>query len=160
MDKKSTRFAVMLLPVILLPALGALVGISTAEGVDRWYETINRSVLTPPDPVFGYVWTALYILMGVSLGLILTEPDSQGRKKNLVALFLAQLVLNLLWSFVFFELHWLWVSALWIAVLIGLVAYLIVRLWPFQRVAAFLLVPYLLWLGFAAYLSMTIAILN
>lgn len=161
MQKKSpSDVALVMLPAIILPALGALVGISTSGDVDTWYDTINRSELTPPDPVFGYVWTVLYIMMGVSLGLILTAADTLNRKRPLLTLFFVQLILNLLWSFVFFEMHLLWISAWWIVVLVALVAILIFRLWSFRRSAALLLVPYLLWLCFATYLSMTIAIIN
>ena len=157
---KMKSFFLITIPVIFLPALGALVGFLTRDGVDQWYQTLTRSDLTPPDWVFGAVWTTLYLMMGLSLGLILTTPDGGGRKNRLLALFFLQLILNLAWSFVFFQLHWLWVSAIWVAVLAGLVIALILKLWPFSRLAAALLIPYTMWLGFAFYLSTTIALLN
>lgn len=149
-----------MIPAILLPALGAVVGLLTQVGVDQWYQTIARSILTPPDWVFGAVWTTLYLMMGLSLGLILSAPDPDSRKSRLLVLFFLQLVLNLAWSFVFFQLHWLWLSAIWVAALAGVVMVLIIQLWPVSRLAATLLIPYILWLGFALYLSTTIALLN
>lgn len=157
---KMKSFFLITIPVVILPALGALVGLLTRNGVDQWYQTIARSELTPPDWVFGAVWTTLYLMMGVSLGLILASPGADSRKKHLLVLFFLQLALNLAWSFVFFQLHWLWISAIWVAVLAGLVIVLILKLWPFSRLAAVLLIPYAFWLGFAFYLSTTIALLN
>ena len=160
MNKDIPGFLRILLPAMLVPAFGALVGIATSDGVSGWYQTIDQSALTPPDRVFGMVWTGLYILMGIALGLLLNAPDGQPRKKILLGLFLTQLVLNLAWSFIFFQLHLIWLSALWIAVLIGLVLCLMIGLWPLRRAASLLLLPYLSWLCFAFYLSLTIALLN
>ncbi|MGZ9108921.1 MAG: TspO/MBR family protein [Micavibrio sp.] len=153
-------FFLILLPALFLPALGAAVGLSTQSGIDGWYQTIAQSPLTPPDHIFGIVWSILYVMMGISLGLIFVTPGAKPAKTRLLQLFFLQLALNLAWSFVFFQLHWLWVAAVWVAALIGLVVLLIVKLWPFRRGAALLLVPYVLWLCFALYLSTTIALLN
>ena len=157
---KAKSFFLILAPTLILPILGALVGIGTQSGVDGWYETITRSTLTPPNWVFGTVWSILYIMMGLSLGLIFTTAGLHHRKKLILKLFILQLVLNLAWSFVFFQLHLLWISAIWVGLLVGLVLFLIRTLWPFRRLAAALLIPYVLWLCFAFYLSLTIALLN
>lgn len=157
---KTKSFFLILAPTLILPLLGALVGIGTQSGVDSWYETISRSVLTPPNWVFGATWSVLYIMMGLSLGLILTASGLHHRKKLILKLFFLQLVLNLAWSFVFFQLHLLWISAIWVGLLALLVVFLIVKLWTFRRLAAVLLLPYISWLCFAFYLSLTIALLN
>ncbi len=157
---KAKSFFLILAPTIILPLLGAIVGIGTQSGVDGWYETITRSTLTPPNWVFGATWSVLYIMMGLSLGLILTASGLYHRKKLILKLFFLQLVFNLAWSFVFFQLHLLWTSAIWVGLLAGLVLFLIVKLWSFRRIAAALLVPYIMWLCFAFYLSLTIALLN
>lgn len=157
---KAKSFFLILTPTLILPILGALVGIGTQSGVDGWYETITRSTLTPPNWVFGTVWSILYIMMGLSLGLIFTTTGLHHRKKLILKLFILQLVLNLAWSFVFFQLHLLWSSAIWVGLLAGLVLFLIRTLLPFRRLAAALLIPYVLWLCFAFYLSLTIALLN
>jgi benzodiazapine receptor len=157
---KTKPFFLILLPALLLPALGAAIGLSTQSGIDGWYQTIAQPALTPPDPVFGIVWSILYVMVGVSLGLLFNTPGSKSVKNRLLQIFFLQIVLNLAWSFVFFQLHWLGVAAVWVAALEGLVVFLIVKLWSFQRGAALLLIPYALWLSFAFYLSTTIALLN
>ena len=148
----------ILLPVVALPAFGACVGFFTRQGVDQWYQTLQKSSLNPPDWVFGAVWTLLYVMMGLSLGLLWQKASRVPTR--VFGLFALQLVLNLAWSFVFFQLHWLWVSTIWVAALIGLVGFLIVKIWPLHRLASLLLWPYLAWLGFALILSFGIVRLN
>lgn len=152
-------FIKILIPTLLLPALGAFVGIATQSGVDDWYQTIAKSVLTPPNWVFGAMWSTLYVLMGISLGLLWNTPPGP-RRKNIIILFIGQLLFNLAWSFAFFQLHLLWISTVWVAALAGLVLVLIIKAWAIKQSAALLLIPYLLWLCFAFYLSLTVALLN
>lgn len=160
MHKNIPPFLPVLLPAILLPAFGALIGIGTVEGVDAWFATIQRPAFSPPPYLIGIMRFIIYTLMGVALGLILITPDVRGLKKPVVILFFVQLLINFLWSVVFFQLHWLWITVFWTILLIVLVVALMAGFWRIRRMAAILLVPYLCWLVFVAYLMWATAVLN
>ena len=122
----------------------------------EWYASLNKPSFNPPGWVFGPVWTALYLSMGVSAWLIWRRGNARGA----LALWSLQLVLNASWTPVFFGLHWLGVAlciiiAMWLAILATLLAF-----WRVRRPAALLLVPYLMWVGFATVLNAALWHLN
>lgn len=162
MNTKQSIFR--LSPFVLFPTLfvllGATVGNATRPDIDGWYQNAEKAALNPPDWVFGVVWTLLYIMMGWSFALLWRLPEDSAHKKLLLRVFIGQLILNLAWSFVFFQLHLLWLATVWVAVLGLIVVFFIVRAWPVCRNAALLLIPYLGWLCFALYLSASVAALN
>ncbi|KLK88206.1 TspO and MBR [Methanoculleus sediminis] len=140
-------------------AAGQIGSIFTMPAIPTWYAGLTMPAFSPPSWVFGPVWTVLYILMGIALYLVW----SKGWHKNVhvaTAIFGAQLILNVVWSFVFFGMQapffaLIVILFLWVAILMTIVA--------FDRVsvpAAILLVPYLLWVSFAAYLNYGIYVLN
>lgn len=155
------RNAVQLILAITVPlAVGGLSGLATARGVASWYPTLAKPSFNPPAWVFGPTWTVLYILMGVALFLVWRQGlDTQGVRLALIA-FGVQLMLNALWSIIFFRMQspgWAFaeIILLWIAI--------IATLWAFWRVlpaAGWLLVPYLAWVSFAGVLNGSIWILN
>lgn len=151
-------------PFVLFPTLfvllGAFVGNATRPGIDGWYQNAEKAALNPPDWVFGVVWSLLYVMMGLAFALLWRLPESNPHKQFLQRLFVGQLVLNLAWSFVFFQLHLLWLATAWVAVLGVIVLFFIVRAWPVCKNAALLLIPYFGWLCFALYLSASVATLN
>ncbi|MFA7198446.1 MAG: TspO/MBR family protein [Methanoculleus sp.] len=141
--------------------LAGLIGsVFTIPAIPGWYAALVKPALIPPSWVFGPVWTALYILMGIALYLVWIRGWDQKHVKVAMAIFGVQLILNILWSFLFFGLQspffaLIEVVLLWIAILMTIGA--------FYRVsvpAAVLLVPYLLWVTFAAYLTYGVYILN
>ena len=154
---RSLRDYRMLLSSILAcQAAGVVGGVATARSVNTWYATLKKPAFTPPSWVFGPVWTTLYLLMGVSLYLIRkgdVAPPAAGAARKLFAI---QLLLNALWSFVFFGLR----SPRWALVeIVGLWGALVLTLRAVSRVsrpAAVLLVPYLLWTSFALVLNYAI----
>ncbi len=119
-----------------------------------WYTLVQKPAWNPPDWVFGPVWTLLYIMMAVSAWLVLRErPVDRGRAHRALAWFALQLVLNAAWSWFFFAWRqpgWAFVEilALWLAIVMTALAS-----WRVNRVAAYLLVPYLAWVTFAATLN-------
>ena len=115
-----------------------------------WYEAIDKSALTPPGIVFPIVWTALYLLMGIALWRFVEHARSRGTG---VALFVAQLVLNGLWSYVFFGLHRPGLALVEIVVLWLAIAATIAAFSRATRAGALLLVPYLAWVSFATFLN-------
>jgi translocator protein len=146
--------------IVVCQLAGGIGSYFTVPAIPGWYATLKRPLLTPPDWVFGPVWITLYVLMGIAVFLIWRETRYGKPRRKALLLFGIQLVLNALWPFLFFGLR----SPL--AGLAGIVAlavgiFLTLRL--FLRIsypAGILLIPYLLWVGYAAGLNFAIFILN
>lgn len=141
-------------------APGAVGSLFTAPAIPVWYAGLVKPAFSPPNWIFGPVWTLLYLLMGISLFLIVRDGLTSRRIKIAAGVFVIQLFLNGLWSYVFFGLQspgWALVeiSALWACILVSLV--LFVRI---SKAAGLLLVPYLGWVTFAAALNAAIWRLN
>ncbi len=156
---KVPKIIVFILCVLSTLIVGAISGISTSDGITNWYVTLNKPTFNPPNYIFGPVWTVLYILMGISLFQIIQTPISITRKKSLLLFFL-QLLLNFLWSFLFFKYHLLILSfieiiILWLCILIMIKYFL-----KINKTSAYLQVPYLLWVTFAAILNGSFLLLN
>ena len=136
-------------------AVGALGGWVTADSVKTWYTTINKPSFTPPNWVFGPVWTVLYVLMGVAAWRVWCKARPDQLRVPL-ALFAVQLALNLAWSVVFFGAHRIGGA---VVVIVGLEAAILATMVAFRRIdglAALLLVPYALWVAFAAVLNVAV----
>jgi tryptophan-rich sensory protein len=124
-----------------------------------WYAELAKPGWTPPNAVFGPVWTVLYILMGVAAWLVWRRVGFTGAPVAL-GLFIGQLVLNALWSYLFFGLHrpgaaFVDIVALWLAILATLIGF-----WRVRPMAGALLLPYLFWVGFASVLNLQLWRLN
>ena len=138
--------------------LGILSGVGTASSVQTWFPSIIKPTWNPPSWLFGPVWTALYIMMGIALALVWHTPHP---KRNIaIRLFILQFILNLAWSFIFFSLHqigWAFVEiiCIWTSILLTIFAFSEVN-----KKAAYLLVPYISWVTFASILNGTIWYLN
>jgi translocator protein len=161
MNSYSIRSAAIASICIAIPLIAGLIGsLFTMAAIPTWYASLNKPFFNPPNWIFGPVWTILYILMGISLYLIVREGLKTPLVRQGVALFAIQLVVNLVWSIVFFGMHSP-VSAL--AVIFLLLALLIGTIVLFYRIshaAAWLLVPYLIWCCFATILNASIIMLN
>lgn len=149
-----------LLISLLLPlGLGAIAGMFTAEAIPEWYASLNRPSFNPPNWIFGPVWTFLYILMGISLFLIWKQNTSKERNQAIFVFFI-QLTLNFSWSFIFFYfnligLALLEIILLWISIVIMLVSF-----YKIKPMAAYINIPYLLWVSFATILNAAYYFLN
>lgn len=147
--------------IALCELVGALGSVFTIPSIPRWYAALAKpAFLTPPSWIFGPVWTALYLLMGVSLYLVWKGGMQRKGAPGAVRMFGIQLMLNLLWSLLFFGFHspalgLLGIVLLWVAILAT-----ILRFYPLSRNAAALLAPYLLWVTFASLLNFYVFILN
>ena len=124
-----------------------------------WYAALAKPSLTPPGWVFPVVWTALYLMMGVALLLVLRSGAGSGLRVALIV-YAAQLLLNGLWSWLFFGLHRPGLALLEIVLLWLLIAASVVLFWRLRPLAGALLVPYLAWVGFAAWLNLGLWRLN
>ena len=141
---------------ILIPVLvGTLVGLVISGNID--YSSLQQPSFAPPAIVFPIVWTLLYILMGVSYGIL----QSNGLvDREVDSVYYYQLTVNALWSIFFFLLKWRLFSFFWIILLIFLVWKMIKEFYQRNRVAGLLQIPYLIWLLFAAILNLSIYFLN
>ncbi|AEG49066.1 TspO and MBR like protein [Sphingobium chlorophenolicum L-1] len=152
------RWALVTVPAIVF--LGFLSGKLANSGYgNRWFDALAKPDLIPPGWVFGAAWTVLYILMALAFAIILHARGARGRGVAIVA-FIAQLILNLLWSPLFFRAHQVDQALVLIVVLFALVAVTAALFWRVRLVAGLLLLPYLCWLAFATYLNYEIGRLN
>lgn len=145
--------------IILAEAAGIIGSAFTFTAIPSWYATLEKPPLTPPNWIFGPVWTTLYALMGIAAVMVWRSRRSAQRTLAL-KLFTAQLIVNTLWSIVFFGAQ---SPKAGLAVIAGLLALIVTTMVTFNKVsrpAAALLIPYLLWVSFATYLTAGIATLN
>lgn len=150
-----------LLISLVLPLLAGFFGsIFTMPAIESWYRLLEKPLLAPPDFVFGPVWTTLYLMMGFAAYLVWKEGFSNGRVRMGLLIFILQLALNTAWSIFFFGLQspaagLYIIGALWVAIVLNIGAF-----YRVSKVAAWLLVPYLMWVSFASYLNYAIWSLN
>ena len=145
--------------ILLVEAIGFLASLLTRRGTEQFNELAAKPPLTPPEVVFPIVWGILYALMGISAARVWLAAESKERSRGL-NLFVIQLVLNVFWTLIFFNaaaygLASVWIVALWAAVLL-----MTLQFFKVDRLAAWLQVPYLLWLTFAAYLNFGVWVVN
>ena len=147
--------------VTICLAVGYLSSMVTQTSITTWYPTLEKPVFNPPNWVFAPVWTILFILMGVSAGLVWDklETNTELVKKGLL-FFTAQLVLNALWSYLFFGLSNLLLASIEILLLLLIIfeTYLIFK--KIDKNAGLLFIPYIIWVAFASLLTITIFVLN
>ena len=153
------RYGGLIGAIALCEGAGGLGALWTADGVKSWYPQLEKPSFNPPSWVFGPVWTLLYALMGASAWLVWRTGDDE-RSARALRLFSIQLLLNTLWSFIFFRLRsprWAFaeIVVLWLAIVMTLVA-----IWKVSRIAGLLFLPYLLWTSFALLLNFRIWRLN
>ncbi len=156
MLKKILPYAVGILSALAVGGLSTLAG-----GSMMLYESINRPFLSPPPWLFPVAWTLLYILMGVSAALVyqMREKDEEAARRGLTY-YAVSLLLNFLWSPIFFRFEAFLFAFIWLIVLFIFVALFVGEYKKVFPPAAYLQLPYLLWLGFAAYLSASIWLIN
>ena len=142
---------------ILIPILlGSLIGLITSDQM-MIFETLNKPPLSPPAFLFPIVWTILYLLMGISYGRL----KSKGLvDENINKVYYIQLILNALWPIFFFVFNWRLFSFVWIIALIISVIAMIKEFYSKDKISGILQIPYLIWLFFAAYLNISIYLLN
>jgi tryptophan-rich sensory protein len=139
---------------------GAAGGLFTSPAIPGWYAALQKPAFNPPNWIFGPVWTALYIMMGVAAFLVWDRGWRRPGVRHALAVFAAQLVLNVLWSALFFGARspaaaLVDIFALWLGILASIILFARV-----SKAGAVLMVPYLLWVSFAAVLNVAIVALN
>ena len=146
----------LLISIIVPLFLGSIVGLLTSTGNN--YNELIQPNFAPPSIIFPIVWTMLYILMGIS-SYIISESNSYD-KTNALFFYILQLIVNLLWSFIFFTFKLYLLAFLWILLLIVLVVIMIRKFYNISKISGLLQIPYIIWLIFASILNLSIYILN
>ena len=145
--------------IALAEAVGALSGWLTRKGVKIYSATVEQPTLSLPSIVFPIVWGILFVLIGVGAARIYLAAASNARSRSLI-LFLVQLAFNFFWSIIFFNLQAFGFAFLWLIVLWVLILLMILSFRKVDKPAAWLQIPYLLWMTFAAYLNFGVWMLN
>lgn len=151
------RYLLLLIWIIGLELIGFGLGSLTQANLQNWYINLNRSPFTPPDYVFGIAWTLLYLMIAISGWLLWKSKHRLSAVKNC---FVLQLILNWSWTLLFFKLHLIGWALLCILAIVCFTLATIVLSFRRERAAAWLLIPYLLWLLFASYLNLYIWLYN
>ena len=156
---KFKKWKPYLIGILLTEAVGAFSGWLTRDGNKIFRESVKHPPLSPPAFLFPIVWGILYALMGISAARVWQQPASPARSRGL-NLYIAQLILNFFWSLIFFNAQAYGLAMLWLVLLWILVAAMILTFRKTDSPAAWLQIPYLLWLTFAAYLNFGVWQLN
>lgn len=158
-SKKLQLFPFLISLVITL-AIGFVASLFTRPQIAGWYSTLNKPTFNPPAWLFAPVWTALYIMIAIGAYLVWQRRDNSKTYKITVAIYLVQLAFNFSWSMVFFGFHGI-LPALFVILLLWVSIILNIRWFKkYSKTAAWLLVPYLLWVSFASVLNLSIYLLN
>jgi len=161
MERTRVRDIVEAVVAVLICQGAGLIGsVATFPSIPTWYASLEKPFFNPPNWLFGPVWTALYTLMGISAFLVWRKGIRDRQVKVALGIFVAQLILNSLWSIVFFGLHSLLgglivILPLWVAILLSIVTF-----YRISKTAGVLLIPYILWVSFATLLNFSLWQLN
>ena len=173
----------LLISIITCELAGVIGSVFTFPQINDWYKFLNKPNFNPPGWIFGPVWTVLFLLMGISLYLVWSEkwvvknkiggikkkawnPLSQKlfngswQKANIILIFAVQLILNIIWSLIFFGMHQTGVAFFELLMLWFAIAYTILNFYRVSKNSAWLLLPYILWVSFAGILNYFLWILN
>ena len=150
----------ILVSVVICELAGIIGSVFTTPSIPGWYEGLAKPPFNPPNWIFGPVWTILYAMMGVAAYLVYEKGMRNKEVKRAMAVFAGQLLLNTLWSIVFFGAHMILAGAgvivlLWVGILASILLFR-----PISKPTAYLLVPYILWVSFATVLNSSLYILN
>ena len=150
-NKFFTYFKSILVPLII----GGVIGFITYKYMNL--DTLNKPFLTPPSVVFPIAWGILYVLMGISYGIL---KDKGLTDKKIDIVYYVQLVINALWSIFFFVLKWRLFAFIWILLLLASVIKMTVEFYKKNKTSGLLQIPYILWIVFASYLNLALYLLN
>ena len=172
----------LLISIIICELVGTVGAVFTTPQINTWYKSLNKPLFNPPNWVFGPVWTVLFVLMGISLYLVWSKEfivknqignfkktynkwsqkllSGSWQKANIILIFATQLVLNVSWSVIFFGIHFASAAFFELLMLWFAILFLSVNFYRVSKIAALLLLPYILWVSFAGILNYFIWILN
>ncbi len=157
---KGIKIFKLIVSILICQGAGAIGALFTSPAISTWYTTIQKPSFNPPNWIFAPVWTLLFLLMGISLYFVWSRGLEDKKIKIAVFIFCVQLVLNIFWSFLFFGLQsplyaFIGIVILWLAILLTIISF-----YKISKIAAYLLLPYILWVSFASVLNFSILIIN
>ncbi|MFA6529308.1 MAG: TspO/MBR family protein [Patescibacteria group bacterium] len=157
---KNNNLIKLIAAILIAESAGIIGSLFTRPSIPNWYATLARPSFNPPSWIFAPVWTALFLLMGIAAFLVWKRGWEKREVKIALGIFGGQLILNILWSALFFGLHsplaaFVEIIILWLAILWTILAFR-----KISKTAAWLLVPYILWVSFAAVLNFLLMLLN
>ncbi|MEO8447004.1 MAG: TspO/MBR family protein [bacterium] len=155
-----SNFLKLIISIVICQLAGVIGTFFTMDSIPTWYAALNKPDFNPPNWIFGPVWIFLYLLMGISLFLVWRENLKNDHVKSAFMIFMIQLVLNTLWSIVFFGMQSITGGLIIILLLWIFIILTIIKFRKVSAVASMLLIPYLLWVTFAAVLNFYIFKLN
>lgn len=151
----------LIVSIFVCQLAGFIGSFFTVSSIPTWYSTLNKPFFNPPNWIFGPVWIILYLLMGISLYLIWNNKSGKTKQfKIAITFFISQLVLNSLWSIIFFGLKLPLIAFIEIIVLWIFILLTIIYSYKISKIASYLLIPYILWVSFASILNLSIYLLN
>jgi translocator protein len=155
-----SRILRFLVSILICQLAGVLGSFFTFQSLKEWYPFLNKPPFNPPDSVFGPVWITLFAMMGISLFLVWEKGIRNVKTKGAILIFFLQLSLNIIWSVVFFGCRSIFggfivIIILWLTIFLSIKRFLVI-----SKPAAILLLPYILWVSFAAILNASLVILN
>lgn len=150
----------LLIKCIAVPLLVGIVAALISGGGMETYGELNQPPLAPPGWLFPIVWTVLYTLMGIASYLVLTSGGDTKEIRKAITVYAYQLIVNFLWPTFFFNFGWYLFAFIWLVLLWVLVLIMIIQFYQLSGPAAYLMIPYLLWITFAGYLNLAIWWLN
>ena len=149
------KFKVFAKSILIPVIIGGIVGLIISGSID--YNSLQKPVLSPPSILFPIMWTILYILMGISYGILKSNNLTDS---NINLIYYLQLFVNAMWSIIFFTLKFRLFAFIWIIILDILVIIMIIKFYNKNKLSGLLQLPYLLWILFASYLNLSIYLLN
>jgi len=154
------KAAGIIVAIVACELAGIIGSVFTMPAIPGWYAGIAKPSFNPPNWIFGPVWTLLYALMGLAAYLVYEKGFKRPEVKKALTVFAAQLLLNTLWSIVFFGAHMILGAAVVIVLLWALILATILLFYRISKAAAYLLVPYIFWVTFATVLNISLYVLN
>lgn len=156
MESKTKKY---IIGIAIPLAVGGLSALLTQSAMQK-FNSLNQPPLAPPSWLFPVVWTVLFVLMGIASALVYTADVPQEQKKSALTLYGVQLAMNFLWSIVFFNFGAYLFAFVWLLALLAVIIATAVKFRRISKPAAWMLIPYILWVCFAGYLNFAIYLLN
>lgn len=150
----------LIFSIFICHAAGIIGALFTTPNIEPWYNFLNQPSFSPPNWLFGPVWLTLYTLMGISFYLIWQQSKTQPAAQQAGQLFLIHLIFNALWSPIFFGLQQIGLAFAIIIIIEFFIILLFFKFYKISKIAAYLLIPYFLWVSFASILNFSLWILN
>lgn len=159
-DKMFEKIKTYAISILIALAVGGLSAFFTRNSMNLYRDVITPP-LSPPSILFPIVWTVLFILMGISAAMIYLDKSASGaQKSSALATYILSLIVNFFWSLIFFNLRAFLFAFFWLLLLLYLVIRTIMKYYKINRIAAYLQIPYAIWVTFAGYLTFAIWYLN